>query len=747
MRKETTAKVAPETNIYENNGDGSLSEDTNNAVTNSNRDRAGSVKEDTCSTAVLGNEAQETDLNENTGTGGHESKGDGSLNRDTDMNGGHEIEGDNSLKEDTNNTVTNSNCDRAGSVKEDTCSTGVFGNEAQETDLNENTGTGGHESKGHGSLNGHTDMNGCHESEGDASLGSVKEDTCSTAVFGNEAHETYLNENTGTGGHESKGDGSLNGDTDMNGGHESEGDDSLSEDTNNYERDGSVKEDTWSTAVFGNKEQETDLNENTGTGCPESKGDGSNNKDRNSKTGSFGSDSEKILTDQSKGDASLTEEIEKNVTNERKGEGSINEDINMTGKELEGVTNESEGDSLITDDGNSNEAVRKELISTNESHVDQVVREDTIEKDESGEIVHGLSEIQVEIAEKEATANNAKEKVESSVVDSSDDENLPLSELKILSSKRHDKGQVDSQIYFTSDSCSALEGTEYNEGNGNTIDRIIERLNDSEDSETHPMSMEEYRLTYDKEFFEGAVLDDEAILKDARSEVGSNIFSQSDTSVTATSENGNVSSDSEPELIIYRNKSNKKKKKLIYDAETMTYLVSAAQFGFPLEKILPDELREQCLKQDWGGIEIKSGLKEGRGGFAKKYIKKNDPFCNYGGVQVSRSYAEKYLLPNDEKCNYLVELVETTSSGMELFINCDSKRDKTCGQLINHSSLHPNAIPRTYATAKGKLDIIFCAQRDIKSGEEILWDYGKNYNGVEPCVESCMKCKGAVTKS
>ena len=66
------------------------------------------------------------------------------------------------------------------------------------------------------------------------------------------------------------------------------------------------------------------------------------------------------------------------------------------------------------------------------------------------------------------------------------------------------------------------------------------------------MSMEEYRLTYDKEFFEGAILDDEGILKDARSEVGSNIFSQLDTSVTATSENGNISSDSEPELVIYR---------------------------------------------------------------------------------------------------------------------------------------------------------------------------------------------------
>ena len=95
----------------------------------------------------------------------------------------------------------------------------------------------------------------------------------------------------------------------------------------------------------------------------------------------------------------------------------------------------------------------------------------------------------------------------------------------------------------------------------------------------------------------------------------------------------------------------------------------------------------------------------------------------------------------------MVELLERTSCGMELFyINCDSKRDKTYGQLINHSSFHPNATPRTHATAKGKLEIIFCSQCDIKSDEEILWDYGKNYNGVKLCVESCMKCKHAMTK-
>ena len=64
---------------------------------------------------------------------------------------------------------------------------------------------------------------------------------------------------------------------------------------------------------------------------------------------------------------------------------------------------------------------------------------------------------------------------------------------------------------------------------------------------------------------------------------------------------------------------------MIYHAEA-NYLVSRAQFGFPLRKILSDELWEKCLKQDWCGIEIKSGLKEGKGVFAKKFIKKT-PHC------------------------------------------------------------------------------------------------------------------------
>ena len=39
------------------------------------------------------------------------------------------------------------------------------------------------------------------------------------------------------------------------------------------------------------------------------------------------------------------------------------------------------------------------------------------------------------------------------------------------------------------------------------------------------------------------------------------------------------------------------------------------------------------------------------------------------------------------------------------------------------------------------LDVIFVAKRDIQVDEEIVWDYGKNYTGVNPCVTLCLKCK------
>ena len=81
------------------------------------------------------------------------------------------------------------------------------------------------------------------------------------------------------------------------------------------------------------------------------------------------------------------------------------------------------------------------------------------------------------------------------------------------------------------------------------------------------MSMEEYRLTYTKEIFEAAINDEQTIIKETRNLVDADIFSQSDTKRTReerkrkrSSDCGNNSSDSEPEIVIYRNKNNSQKK-------------------------------------------------------------------------------------------------------------------------------------------------------------------------------------------
>ena len=123
----------------------------------------------------------------------------------------------------------------------------------------------------------------------------------------------------------------------------------------------------------------------------------------------------------------------------------------------------------------------------------------------------------------------------------------------------------------------------------------------------------------------------------------------------------------------------------------------------------------------------------------KNILLKKTPLCNYGGVLVTRNYAEKYLLPFEDKCDYVYE---TTDDGIKQFyLNCHPTGSKTFGQLLNHSSLHPNAITKIYTIGKNKLDVIFVAKRDVRVDEEIVWDYGKNYTGVNPCVTSCFKCK------
>ena len=164
---------------------------------------------------------------------------------------------------------------------------------------------------------------------------------------------------------------------------------------------------------------------------------------------------------------------------------------------------------------------------------------------------------------------------------------------------------------------------------------------------------------------------------------------------------------------------------------------------FPQRKYIPEEYREKCAFQTWEGVKIVPGLAEGRGVFSTKTFSRGSFICNYGGLNLAESYIEKHMLPFDDECNYLVELSEKTCDGtsVKVFINIDPGKEKTSGQLLNHSSVHPNVEPKIYLSESNKLDILFRAKRKIQEGEEIVWDYGRNFSGVNKCVSSCIKCK------
>ena len=126
------------------------------------------------------------------------------------------------------------------------------------------------------------------------------------------------------------------------------------------------------------------------------------------------------------------------------------------------------------------------------------------------------------------------------------------------------------------------------------------------------------------------------------------------------------------------------------------------------------------------------GLRRDQGWRRVVVFKMSEYLCNYGGMQVSRVDAEKNLLPYVEKYNYLVELrEETCHEPYSFYINYDPSKEKTHGQLLNHSKQHANAIPWTYAVSFNVLDAVFLAKIKISPGEKITWDYGSNYRGAQ----------------
>ena len=164
--------------------------------------------------------------------------------------------------------------------------------------------------------------------------------------------------------------------------------------------------------------------------------------------------------------------------------------------------------------------------------------------------------------------------------------------------------------------------------------------------------------------------------------------------------------------------------------------------GFHYLKKLPQRLENLINTQTWPNIIKVDGLKEGVGIFASKDIPKNTAICNYGGDFLSSEVADKYIIPFPNLCIYLLEIVAMYNGEVKKFYlnHCSNTKTKSLGMFINHSKLHPNLFLREFVTFRNEVDVIFYASRKIYSGEQLVWNYGSAYQGVQPCVQSCWRC-------
>ena len=165
--------------------------------------------------------------------------------------------------------------------------------------------------------------------------------------------------------------------------------------------------------------------------------------------------------------------------------------IETVGNETKGdqVHVASEGEVITQENSNDSEICGENVSVGDTSYADDRKSIETFGNESKVDQVNVLSASEVV-----TPLNSEKEEVKSSDVNlSDDDDDVPLSKLKMLSSMSHKIVNNENTVSFTSDAESTVIKSN-GEYDGSTIERIIERLNDNEEKDNKPMSMEEYRL-------------------------------------------------------------------------------------------------------------------------------------------------------------------------------------------------------------------------------------------------------------
>ena len=129
---------------------------------------------------------------------------------------------------------------------------------------------------------------------------------------------------------------------------------------------------------------------------------------------------------------------------------------------------------------------------------------------------------------------------------------------------------------------------------------------------------------------------------------------------------------------------------------------------------------ELCFSQKWKGILAFHTQKRGRGLKTSIFFPKGTVVCNYNGKLIEQDTDEYLASGRDTSYMFCLNFLSKN-------VIIDGKEnDGSFGRLINHSVKHPNLRPEKYLANfqnEEKITILFRAVRDIRSGEELLYDY------------------------
>ena len=166
----------------------------------------------------------------------------------------------------------------------------------------------------------------------------------------------------------------------------------------------------------------------------------------------------------------------------------------------------------------------------------------------------------------------------------------------------------------------------------------------------------------------------------------------------------------------------------------------ATKFGAKHNFLISPFIELSVRTNDFPFVEVRDGLPEGRGLFAKKAIPKFTFVCHYGGKLMTKDEGLQYWYDKKDFV-YLYEFnFEQNGRNVCLYLN-HSSESYTYGKFINHSRSHFNVIPKVLLFSDGKPEILFVSDRLIPEGDQILFDYGRWYEGVNKCVAGCRKCQ------